>query len=266
MEQSVSVKFPCVHSDDSGEMIEINCFKSDALKGTIKILSGIEEIDAVNIVGASRQGEHHRAAADGVIATISNPNFTGRSYGLALAIADKMARYAPAQGIGAIYATGRIEADSRGLVSAVDGINNKLKLVEGVIKAGDIFLFPKVCEQVDDAVQQKLLKAIRAKFAKCYAISNLCDARDLLWVIEHSTQEQITKKIPPLPKWRPSRALLPPLALITLLLGVYFTFHDGDDTQLIADSNSEILLQDSHPKTDDEFDTFKPVTIPTDAY
>ena len=88
--KKVSVSFPCVHGTGKGEVITITCFPVNEMKGTIKIPAVDIEDVARRVIGASRHDETDHRAANGVIAMFSNPQFTGLSYTLALAIADKL--------------------------------------------------------------------------------------------------------------------------------------------------------------------------------
>ena len=89
-EDTVQVFFPCVHGEASGQLVTVSCFQANELKGVIKVVSGIDDETARRIIGATRYSETHNRAASGVIAFFSNPLFGGESYGLALALADKM--------------------------------------------------------------------------------------------------------------------------------------------------------------------------------
>lgn len=180
MQKPANVYFPCVGAN-SGEVVEINCFASKELKGTIKVLSGIEEEAAVNIIGISRQGEHNNNAGLGVIATVSNPRFHGNSYALALAVADKLARYTKCKNINKVYATGEIKPNNNGEIDTIDNINEKLSLVLSSIKRNDVFLFPKQCEDKSDSIQKELLQAIVSKGAKYYPIVNISDGDNIFW-------------------------------------------------------------------------------------
>lgn len=141
--KTTKVFFPCVHGSAKGKLIQITCFSADELKGPIKVVSGVDDDTARRIIGASRYGESDDRAASGVISHFSNPLFTGESYGLALAIADKIVRQGEISSGSQIYATGSIPADGCGAVDSVKDLLKKIQLVKKYAPKSSIFILPK---------------------------------------------------------------------------------------------------------------------------
>lgn len=260
---TVIVNFPCVHGINAGEIIKITCFQADELKGTIKTLSGIEEVSATNIIGATRHGENNSAAAKGVMATVSNPNFSGRSYGLALAIADKLARYQRCPGINQLFATGRIEPDGCGDISPIDGLKEKTELVIERVKKGDMFVFPAQIEDADIQLR-KLLKELADKGATSLSVSNMNQLNEVLWCTK-SRSELRTRTSS---NWL-KIGVISALILLTVSVGVYFSKQKGILANEITERNpvSEHIQRavgsDSMPVPSLKIE---PVSVPTNAY
>jgi len=75
-----------------------------------------------------------------VVVHFARNDFDGLSFGLALTLADKRARYGVAGHTGRIVATGTIEP--LGQVAEVEGFNVKLACVERELTPGDLFVYP----------------------------------------------------------------------------------------------------------------------------
>lgn len=137
-----TVGFPCASIAGHGRMATISCFTASEVRGAIKVVSGIDDDTAARIIGASRHSESAEQVALGVIALFDLQLFTGESYGLALAIADKMARYRNSVYAGSVYATGYIPLDGCGDVAAVDDFEEKLTIMEREGCQSGVFVFP----------------------------------------------------------------------------------------------------------------------------
>ena len=262
------VNFPCVHGAHTGEIIKVTCFQADELKGIIKTLSGIEEVSAINIIGATRHGENNSAAAKGVMATVSNPNFSGRSYGLALAIADKLARYQKCSNLNQVFATGRIESDGCGKVSSIDCLIAKIRMVAENIKKGDIFIFPDQTENEEGSAQKELLRLIEGKGAHWKAISDICELGDLVWYDKQSMSSREAGKAT-IPWILGGGSLIIAVIIIAVYLGLRFMSpkiileDSAEEPRAIIHSNEQVsggaLKQKQAQK-------IKPISIPTNAY
>jgi len=123
-------------------MARVSCFTASEVRGAIKVVSGIDDDTAARIIGASRHSESSEQVALGVIALFDLQLFAGESYGLALAIADKMARYRDGVYTDNVYATGYIPLDGCGDVAAVDDFEEKLTIMEREGCQTGMFVFP----------------------------------------------------------------------------------------------------------------------------
>jgi len=261
MPKPASVYFPCIDIN-SGEVVEINCFASKELKGTIKVLSGIEEEAAVNIIGTSRQDEHRHNAGLGVIATVSNPKFHGSSYALALAVADKLARYTKCENINKVYATGEIKPNNNGEINVIDNINEKLSLVLGLIEKNDVFIFPRQCKDESDSIQKELLQAIVSKGATYYPISSINEGNNIFWCFNKNKKNPYQVSI---------KALLL-FAFIVVLGALSYPFLQKeqivsfDKKQSIEQKMIKIEPKNKVKTKARSNNVLEPVAVPTSAY
>ena len=189
-QKSVAVLFPCVHGVAAGQLVKITCFGSSEMKGPIKVIAGVDDEAARRIIGAARHGETDERAANGVIALFSNPLFGGASFGLALAIADKMTRFGALQEQRKIVATGRIPADGCGSVEAIGDFEAKLGLVEQNDSDSILFIFPeKNLKSLSKDFRQRL-DALEVKGIQWRAINHIEELDGILWT---SHQKQVTE-------------------------------------------------------------------------
>lgn len=179
--ETVKVAFPCVHGAATGQLVVISCFQADELKGAIKVVAGVDEQSAQRIIGAARYAEKDDRAATGVITFFSNPLFGGESYGLALALADKMTRLGNDENWTEIYATGSISPDGCGVVEAIRELKEKVDLVNQQGKPGSLFVFP--ADNLSDSseeIQEKLTQ-LEAKGIQYRAVRHINDLESVLW-------------------------------------------------------------------------------------
>ncbi|WP_439530809.1 hypothetical protein [Pannonibacter sp.] len=97
------------------------------------------------IVDVARQTEDDAGRASLYVrARFDGNSFDGPSFGLALAIADRSARYGYAEPFAGrhIIATGEIPKDGQGEVGPIDGFAAKVRLLEREAPAGSLFVFP----------------------------------------------------------------------------------------------------------------------------
>ena len=111
-----------------------------------------------------------------------DPNdFDGSSFGLAVAIADRSARYGfSAKLVGRqVIATGTIEAGGQGAVMAVDGFEAKVRLLEREAAADSMFVFPAAnLERADEDTRQRLERARRSGRFSWKAITHVAELDD----------------------------------------------------------------------------------------
>lgn len=184
----VKVSFPCVHGAAGGQLVAISSFLADELKGTIKVISGIDEQAAQRIIGSARYNEVDSRAASGIIASFSSPFFVGESYALSLAIADKMTRLDSCGKWETICATGSIPADGCGDVKRIRAFNEKVDLFTQHAQAGSLFVFPveNLAELSDEIIAK--LNQLKIKGSKYIAVRNINDLEGVIW--ERSSEEK----------------------------------------------------------------------------
>jgi len=175
---SSRVVFPCVHGSAQGELVTITCFQSRDLKGPIQMTSDIDGQSVRQIIGASRYCETDGRAAFGVIANLNNPLFSGQSYGLALALADKIARFGPAGKWSEIYATGSIPPDGCGAVGKINELKKKIKLIARQGRPNSIFIFP--LENLDAEIE-KAVVPLKNKGIHYIYIHHIKELNGILW-------------------------------------------------------------------------------------
>lgn len=230
----VAVLFPCVHGAAAGQLIKITCFGSNELKGSIKVVAGVDDEAARRIIGAARHEETDERAANGVIALFSNPLFGGASFGLALAIADKMTRFGAFQEQRQIVATGRIPADGCGSVEMIGEFEAKLGLIEQNAADASLFVFPgQHLKDLSKDIQQRL-DALEAKGIQWRAINHVQELDGVLWVSqrEQATEHNKSKESEPEPHTKGQKgiaelfvhkgAILGILLGLSLLLAILF--------------------------------------------
>ncbi len=135
------------------------------------------------ILGHARDGEDLETVQIDVVIRFSDPDFDGRSYGLALALADKRARFGERGPFERIIATGVLS--NQGVISRVDAFPQKLALVLESLDPNSLFLLPK--ENLDS--ETDLLEKVAVSGGKMRAVSQLSELRDL-WQEDLSRPEQ----------------------------------------------------------------------------
>jgi len=177
---TVRVHFPCVHGLATGQTVTINCFPAREMKGTIKVVNGVDEEIARRIIGAARYGEKNERAGIGVIALFSNPLFSGESYGLALAVADKLARLHRIGPWEVVYATGKIPVDGCGQVEAINGFTEKLSILLDHARPNTLFLYPQKNHPTTDSLTDQMQR-LQHKGMRCLPVAHLNDLQGRLW-------------------------------------------------------------------------------------
>ncbi|MDS4032402.1 MAG: hypothetical protein RKO66_20410 [Candidatus Contendobacter sp.] len=125
------------------------------------------------ILGHARDGEDLATIRTDVVIGFSDPDFEGCSYGLALALADKRARFGERGPFERIIATGVLS--KQGIISRVDAFPKKLALVLETLGPNSLFLFPK--ENLDTEID--LLEKVAVSGGKMRAVSQFGELRDL---------------------------------------------------------------------------------------
>jgi hypothetical protein len=269
--------FPCVHGANTGELVRLHAFVAPQARSILKVTSpAVDEQCARVVIGASRYSERDERSALGVIVSVSRTAFSGDSYELALAIADKLARYASGPPENPVIATGRVPHDGCGAVDAINHLHSKLQLVLGTAQKGSYFLFPQVNLDSASAEEKRLLEELSEAGIRWHAVSRIDECMDILSPssrVSESASQSATAALQSdrhtLPGWRIAAWLIPIVALIlvTFLLqsekspGVStdsgaVTSNDLDqaskksqilETQQIQTTQSEKTPRDSRP-------------------
>jgi len=171
-------------------------------------------------------------------------SFTGRSCGLALAIADKRARYDPENllDIPVLVATGDLPIDGHGKVIGINHFKEKLSLVDDTLKVPAQFIFPKANRPRQGTEEFSILERIKAKGIICRPVENINNLSDL-WTApedraktddktkthkphEISTSESLDVKAHPFSKyaWVGMAAGVLGIGVVTLLADRWMSF------------------------------------------
>lgn len=141
---------------------------------------------AIEILMDARSGEPKEARLDGVSVVVTGRGFSGKSYGLALAIADKRAR-ALGSAETAVIATGTVVNRGRGVVGPIEGFAAKAQAVVDRAAAADTpidFAFPQAnWDSADTAVRDLLNAAQRDGKLRLRPCREVSDAR-ALWLVQ----------------------------------------------------------------------------------
>jgi hypothetical protein len=145
------------------------------------------------ILEQARFGEHQPWVNMDVVVHFTNPDFDGLSFGLALALADKRARYGSVGRAGRLVATGVV--GPQGVVEAVEAFAVKLTCMEQVLTAGDLFIYPARNVSQAEAQVQEALGRLRSRGIVLRAVEYITDVRDLWnWALATSTTAPITPR------------------------------------------------------------------------
>ncbi len=198
------------------------------------------------IVDVARQTEDDAGRASLYVrARFDGNSFDGPSFGLALAIADRSARYGYAEPFAGrhIIATGEIPKDGQGEIGPIDGFAAKVRLLEREAPAGSLFVFPSA--NLEAATPETLRALKRAEERGTFswrAVDHLRQLEDLF--AEPAAEPRLAAKgvasapeepaVEPLPaarlEPRRSRRLMPVLlgsvaAGLMVLAGLYGASH-----------------------------------------
>lgn len=134
-----------------------------------------DKVKAVKkIIGYSRDDEGIETIDIDVVVQFDEDDFDGDSFGLALALADKRARFCSVDGPVAICATGAIH--NKGRVGPIDCLQSKVKLALETLNPGSIFLIP----DQDRLEESKSLAQLQLQGVQVVAATSLTELR-WLW-------------------------------------------------------------------------------------
>jgi Mg-chelatase subunit ChlD len=127
------------------------------------------------IIDNARYGEHKPFVDMDVVVHFANNAFDGDSFGLALALADKCARYGITAQTGRVVATGGI--GPQGEVTAVGAFPEKVTYLRRVLQSGDVFVYPT--GNATEPAVQAALRQLRRRGIVLRAVKSVEEVRDL---------------------------------------------------------------------------------------
>lgn len=163
------------------------------------------------ILGHARAGEDLATIRTDVVVGFSDPDFEGCSYGLALALADKRARFGEQGPFERIIATGVL--NKPGLVSRVEAFPQKLALVLEKLDQQSLFVFPR--ENLD--ADPDLLERTMVGKGMLRAVSHLNELHDL-WQAERMPSHH--SEVPVRAKSYFFRGMLLGFSIVLLMTGI----------------------------------------------
>lgn len=159
------------------------------------------------IIRDTRGSEPNNAMLDAKTRVRIDTTFIGNSFGLAVAIADRSARYGVAKKVAnvRIVATGAILAKHEGEVEAIDHFLDKVAIVQhfrSLIPPGSLFIFPRKNLETDDKRIAVALKQLEESGIEHRAIAHINELNDLFPGILGGT-EAVENPTPPPPSQSP---------------------------------------------------------------
>jgi hypothetical protein len=182
--------FPVVDELDesANEIFYLQCDQYEPTHREPSVLkpNGLATLQAnrsYSIVDAARHNEENAERATlHVRARFDSNVFDGPSFGLALVIGDRSARYGYSDANASIYiiATGEIPKDGQGEVCPIDGFAAKVRLLQREAPAGSLFLFPAAnLESASPETRQALERAKESGAFSWRAVSHVRELEDL---------------------------------------------------------------------------------------
>ncbi|MEG3123843.1 hypothetical protein [Sphingomonas sp. GB1N7] len=176
------VEFPIVILGEA-VMTAVRVERMAALDRQERFAVGHQRADAIDVLTDARADESDDRRLDGAMVRFLRRDFSGGSYALALALADKRARYG-APGNARIIATGCLPCGGRGAIDPVDGFDAKVRrVVAGLdpsVETAPIFAFASVnfCD-LADPTRTALTEAQEAGRIAVRAVDRLEQLKDL---------------------------------------------------------------------------------------
>jgi uncharacterized protein YegL len=127
------------------------------------------------VIDNARYGEHTPMVDMDIVVHFANNDFDGDSFGLALALADKRARYGVVGPSGRVVATGVV--GPQGAVTAVGAFPAKVAYLEQVLQSGDLFVYP--AHNATEMAIQEALHRLRQRGIVVRGVERLAQVRDL---------------------------------------------------------------------------------------
>lgn len=166
------VEFPIAGPLPSLNRVEVIAYP-DKQDGRVSC-PGKSTLGIKKLIGYSRYDEDDIDKIEiDVVVRFDRSEFEGQSYGLALALADKQARWSNVTQFNRIIATGVLE--EQGGVTRVDGFAAKIALLKPIPNQQMLFVFPK--QNLDD--DPTAMERLSDKNIFFRPISHLIELRDL---------------------------------------------------------------------------------------
>jgi len=131
-------------------------------------------------IGIARDGEGIDTLDICVIVRFDDDDFSCLSYGLALAIADKLARFPQQTDPPVICATGKL--GNKGVVSSIRNFSDKVDIVEATLGRGALFVYP-----IDNWKESP--DGIRRLEAKGISVKSVNRFEELSWLWTQTCQD-----------------------------------------------------------------------------
>lgn len=129
------------------------------------------------VIDNARYGEHKPTVDVDVVVHFANNDFDGESFGLALALADKLARYGAAGQTGRVVATGVV--GPQGEVTAVGAFLAKVTYLARVLQSGDLFVYPTGNPATTEMTGCEALQRMQNKGIILRAVEHIAQLSDL---------------------------------------------------------------------------------------
>jgi hypothetical protein len=142
-----AVEFPVVVVGEA-LLTSVRVERLPALDRQERFALGHQRDDVLDILIDARSGEEAVRRLDGILVRFLRRDFSGASFGAALALADKRARYPSRDEAAAadrLIATGQLICGSRGAIARVEGFDAKVRRVLASVDgagAPPVFIFP----------------------------------------------------------------------------------------------------------------------------
>ncbi|KTE36532.1 MULTISPECIES: sel1 repeat family protein [unclassified Sphingopyxis] len=161
----VEIRFPVVILGEA-ILTAVRAEPMPTLDGQERFAVGHQHPDALDMLADARAGEPDARRLDGVMIRFLRRDFSGRSFGLALALADKGARHAPPAA--PVIATGSIAPGGRGTIEPIDAFEAKVRHILRALEQAPpatppVFAFAKRnLDAADEATRAALTAAAQA--------------------------------------------------------------------------------------------------------
>lgn len=186
-----NIYFPVAHGLAIGKVVQLNYFLAKDARSPIQVIANRNIASkAEDIISSSRFYESNTSAGNSVIITLSDTQFSGNSFGLSIAIADKIIRLgAIDHGFDTIYATGEIALGGKGSVNHINLIDEKLDLIYKHNKSHSIVVLPN-----DNYAElpANLVSKFRKIDIELYPVNILDELDGKLW--RSSLSKRVNKK------------------------------------------------------------------------